>query len=970
MRMNTQCITRALLVVALLSIFGMAMAVNVGNILELWNVRNNLSGSYIQTANINLIDTDPDNIVVFSADSTYAVGSIRKYTDGYAYYCKTVMTVAGGTQAPGNTTYWTKMWEASKGWKPIGYQTSTEYNHAFTGTYDGAGYKILNLYINRGADAQTNNTSPPLNGENNVGLFGFVSNRDGWNNDTIIKNLGIINPNITGKRGTGALVGKVMTPNGILIGKVYIINCYAQTDGGASSSATVKGFGATGGLVGANNSDRQWRVPVIRYCHAYVDVSSTHPNNQATNSGDNNNPYNIKYGGLVGCNENGVTEDSYARGNVIGGDRVGGLAGCTIGGAIFRSYATGNVTQNISSTTETPWQGGFGRLVGLSLGRLPPILGGTNAAGSCENCYYLSTSAISPTTGNNTTGAGLTAENFTVSSNFANWDFTNIWKIDAANNNNYPYYRGSSSATHHYRSNAATGGIWSQANGWQIYKNETSNWETATNPPTAYNSLSITVLNGHTMTVDADVIIDQTTVESGGKIIVSNGQTLTVRDGEGTDLLVHGTLEHQSGSTLNLSGELDISGTHTIESSANLNYRGNSKKEYSGTTAQTATNFPASVYDLILNNPAGVTFNNSFSVNGIMSLLKGSYTMSSGSPDVNGYYSPEVSYFNMSKNNNFLTAGFDISTNADQTDSRYIKRQWTLTGNVDNGTEANRTKTLTFFWTPDDDYGFSWGNIAPNVYIDTGTGTGITGYPVSASSLSTNPRWVQFDHEFPQEAPQAPVDFKIGLDAGQTLPVELSSFTAQPYQGNSVMIQWCTQSETNVLGFSIYRGLDDDLTAALRLDRTIPATNTSQPKTYVYYDRDVQAGHYYYWLESSDYDGSSQLFGPVNLHFGEGDEDSPELTPLPGFRDIYPNPFNPEASIRYGVDKGGLVEIKIYNQRGQVVRNLVNSEHTKGWYKMIWDGKNDLGNNVATGVYFARMDLGGKKYLRKMVMMK
>ena len=184
------------------------------------------------------------------------------------------------------------------------------------------------------------------------------------------------------------------------------------------------------------------------------------------------------------------------------------------------------------------------------------------------------------------------------------------------------------------------------------------------------------------------------------------------------------------------------------------------------------------------------------------------------------------------------------------------------------------------------------------------------------------------------------------------------------------MIQWCTQSETNVLGFSIYRGLDDDLTAALRLDRTIPATNTSQPKTYVYYDRDVQAGHYYYWLESSDYDGSSQLFGPVNLHFGEGDEGSPELTPLPGFRDIYPNPFNPEASIRYGVDKGGLVEIKIYNQRGQVVRNLVNSEHTKGWYKMIWDGKNDLGNNVATGVYFARMDLGGKKYLRKMVMMK
>ncbi|MCB5251446.1 MAG: T9SS type A sorting domain-containing protein [Candidatus Cloacimonetes bacterium] len=980
MKARTLYFTRAILVIALFSIVGVAVAqTNVTTVLDLWNVRTNLSGNYKQTADIDLSVTNPANLIAWSADSTYVVGDIRKNTtDGYAYFCAVAQTQAGIFAG----TNWTKMWEASKGWKPIGDQTDG-YNNAFKGVYDGDGKTVLNLYIDRGADAQTNNSVFPANGENNVGLFGFVSSST--TSDTVIKNLGIINPNITGKRGTGALVGKVMIPAINKIKKVYVINCYAQPDGG-TGTATVAGFGATGGLVGANNSDRKQQVPVIRYSHANVTVSSTHPQNQALNSGDNNNPYNIKYGGLVGCNETGVTEDSYARGNVSGGDRVGGLAGCTIGGAIFRSYSTGSVTQGISSTG---WQGGFGRLVGLIEGRLPPGLGGTNATGSCEDCYYLSSSILDPTTGSNTVGTGLTDAQMKVSSNFTNWDFTNVWKIDSSNNDNYPYHMASSSATYHYRSvYRETGSTWSIANDWETSTDGTSGWAAASNSPTAYNSLSITVRNGHTMTVNADVIIDQTTVENGGKIVVSSGKTLTVRDGDSTDLKVEGELEHsgtltlnsssyslvsgtltsKANSTLNLSGELDITGTHTIETNANLNYSDNSKKIYAGSSAQAAgANFPGTVYDLIINNSAGVTFSKGFSVRGTLSLLQGSYTLSSGSASVNGYHSPEVSYFYMSKNDFYLTAGFAISTDTNQTDSRYIKRQWTLSGNVDDGAATSRTKTLTFFWTPDDDYDFSWGSTVPKVYLGANT----TGFPVSASSLTTNPRWVKIDYAFPQNASKASMSFKIGLESGQTLPVELSSFTALPYQGSSAMLQWRTQTETNVLGFSIYRGLEDDLTTALHLDILIPATNTSQPKTYVYYDRDVEIpNQYYYWLESNDFDGNSQIYGPVNVHLLSDDSGTSPQVPVPGLRDVYPNPFNPQATIRYGVNKASSVEIKIYNYRGQLVRNLMNSEKPKGWHQVIWDGKNDNGNKVTSGIYFSRMTMNGKNYLRKMVMMK
>ncbi|NCB27810.1 MAG: hypothetical protein EOM62_20515, partial [Bacteroidia bacterium] len=169
--------------------------------------------------------------------------------------------------------------------------------------YMMGGVKIIsNLYINRGAAACADNVYPS-DGENNVGLFGFV--QPGSSYDVEIKNLGLTNPNVTGRRATGSLVGKVLIPSNATR-RSLITRCYAKPDGG---TATVSGFGATGALVGANNSNRKQQVPVIQYCWANVTVSATHPTNTAINTGDNDNPYNIKYGGVVGCNETGVTFD-------------------------------------------------------------------------------------------------------------------------------------------------------------------------------------------------------------------------------------------------------------------------------------------------------------------------------------------------------------------------------------------------------------------------------------------------------------------------------------------------------------------------------------------------------------------------------------------------------------------------------------------------------------------------------------
>ena len=69
----------------------------------------------------------------------------------------------------------------------------------------------------------------------------------------------------------------------------------------------------------------------------------------------------------------------------------------------------------------------------------------------------------------------------------------------------------------------------------------------------------------------------------------------------------------------------------------------------------------------------------------------------------------------------------------------------------------------------------------------------------------------------------------------------------------------------------------------------------------------------------------------------------------------YPNPFNPETKIIYQIPKISRVTIKIYNILGQEVRTLVDKEQTMGEYKVIWDGKNNSGIPLSSGIYIYQL---------------
>jgi hypothetical protein len=84
----------------------------------------------------------------------------------------------------------------------------------------------------------------------------------------------------------------------------------------------------------------------------------------------------------------------------------------------------------------------------------------------------------------------------------------------------------------------------------------------------------------------------------------------------------------------------------------------------------------------------------------------------------------------------------------------------------------------------------------------------------------------------------------------------------------------------------------------------------------------------------------------------------------------YPNPFNPATTIKFDIRKKGHVKLRIYNVAGQLVKTLVNDVMDPGSYTREWKGRNNLGAEVASGVYFYRLEAADYENVKKMVLLR
>ena len=84
----------------------------------------------------------------------------------------------------------------------------------------------------------------------------------------------------------------------------------------------------------------------------------------------------------------------------------------------------------------------------------------------------------------------------------------------------------------------------------------------------------------------------------------------------------------------------------------------------------------------------------------------------------------------------------------------------------------------------------------------------------------------------------------------------------------------------------------------------------------------------------------------------------------------HPNPFNPRTAIAYAVPRAGKVSLRIYDLQGKLVRTLVDGEQPAGQHVVTWQGRDDHGSAVASGLYFSRLTTGDGDLVRKMTLLK
>jgi hypothetical protein len=132
-----------------------------------------------------------------------------------------------------------------------------------------------------------------------------------------------------------------------------------------------------------------------------------------------------------------------------------------------------------------------------------------------------------------------------------------------------------------------------------------------------------------------------------------------------------------------------------------------------------------------------------------------------------------------------------------------------------------------------------------------------------------------------------------------------------------------------------------------------------QQRTDTSYGRYPDATGSWYFMETPT-PGSSNIITNVEE----------EIIPSGYSLNIYPNPFNPTTTIQYQIPEMSNVELKIYDILGTEIWNLYEIEKSAGTYKLKWNGVNNFGQKISSGIYILQMSAGNYTKSFKMMLMK
>ena len=413
-----------------------------------------------------------------------------------------------------------------------------------------------------------------------------------------------------------------------------------------------------------------------------------------------------------------------------------------------------------------------------------------------------------------------------------------------------------------------------------------------------------------------------------------------------------------------------------------LQYANGATLEYAGTSAQhTKQELLVTMPNIRINNPAGVTMDTTTTVESLLTLDNGNLNTGSDSlimspsatltgEQAGCYVIGKLLTSRAVGTGSSSFGGIGVSLNSGGDDlgtvnvhrisgpagvvvasitganaDTGITRRWDLTS--DNPPSGGRSLTLS--WVSDDDNGRDLTSAQLWKSLDGGSTWTVAFSPHDVSSSRSITETVTSFSAWTVS------------DAANPLPVQLASFTGAVENGK-VVLKWITSYESATESWRIERSTLSG--GPYHLSGEIESYG--QPHQYQWIDN--SAGYntqYYYRLAQIDNDGKIVYYGPVMVASGA------PVSLISRLISCGPSPFSSSARISYQVGQGNAeVNLTVYNIVGQAVHTRSLGYKSSGTYEINWDGSDDQGRKLSTGVYFVNLKIGQSNFMKRLTLLR
>ena len=197
----------------------------------------------------------------------------------------------------------------------------------------------------------------------------------------------------------------------------------------------------------------------------------------------------------------------------------------------------------------------------------------------------------------------------------------------------------------------------------------------------------------------------------------------------------------------------------------------------------------------------------------------------------------------------------------------------------------------------------------------------------------------------------------IRVRGHQLTAIELNSFTASTIK-KGILLEWEHNNlPIDYIGFNVYRSINP------KTDYKQLNISTLKENNFIDYNitNDIT---YYYKLGELNNSGVETMYPPISILYNS------HLPLVYELHQNYPNPFNPETTLRFNTPEDTHISLKIYNIKGQLVSTLLEKELKAGTHNINWNGTDQTGKPLPSGIYHYRLESDNYIDTRSMLLLK